>query len=96
MKKFNIPNFIRIKPKISYEVVYIDEFKDGETLGECRFNPNQIVIKNKQSNTETFKTFLHEVIHAVSVENKVGLTENQTRSLEDGIYRVLRLNGWLK
>lgn len=77
-------------------MVYIDEFKDGETLGECRFNPNQIVIKNGQSDTETFKTFLHEVLHAVSIENKVGLTEKQTRALEDGLYRLLRLNGYLK
>lgn len=94
--KFTIPALIRITAKIAYEVLFVEDFKDGKTAGECRWDLKQIVIKNGMSKTETVKTFIHETIHAIDGENKIGLTETQVLKLEEGIYRTLRLNGWLK
>lgn len=94
--KFVIPNIIRITTKLAYEVLYIDDFKDGSTDGECRYNESQIVIKRNLPITKRAKTFIHEVIHAIDDKYKVGLSEAQVLKLEEGIYRVLRLNKWLK
>lgn len=90
-----IPNQVRITRHVTYEVLWNEDFpKDKKQLGECRSNPNQIVINRNQSDTEAWKTMLHEVLHAVSFENKdLKLTENQVRILEDSLFRVLKLNG---
>lgn len=92
VKKPNIPSSVRITPEIAYEIVYVDEFKDGNTLGEMRPQTRQIAILNGQSNTELTKTFIHEVLHAISDENEINLTEKQVLKLENALYRVLRLN----
>lgn len=88
----NIPNKIRITQKVSYEIVFIDEFIDGRTLGECRFDTKQIVLNKNQSLSETIKSLIHECFHALAMENDFELTENQVLALEDAIYRFLRLN----
>jgi hypothetical protein len=93
--KPNIPNSIRITAKVSYEIVYVDSFKDETILGEMRPDMRQIVLKNGQSNTELTKTFIHECLHAIADENGVVLTESQVGSLEHAVYRFLRLNGYL-
>ena len=93
--KVKIPPRVRVTAKRDYEVLFVDDFKDGKTLGECRYDPPQIVIKTGQSDRETIKTFIHEMVHAIDAETGVGLTETQVRKLEEGIYRAMRLNKWL-
>lgn len=96
IKKVNIPNLVRITPKISYEVLFTDLISENpDTLGEMRPDVKQIIIKNNQSSTELVKTFIHEVFHAISDEHGIGLTEAQVKGLELGVYRFLRLNGYL-
>lgn len=92
-----IPNRVRITQKVSYEIVFIDNFTTSDsTLGECRFDTKQIVINQNQSNTEKLKTVLHEIVHAIALENNIALTETHVLGLEDGIWRFLKLNGLLK
>lgn len=90
-----IPARVRIKHNCVYEVVTIKSFADGETMGECRYDDKQIVILEGMTDTQTAKTFLHEVLHAIQYEYQAGITESQVRKLEDGIWRVLRLNKWI-
>lgn len=92
-----IPNHVRITKNVTYEVVWCDEFfKDGDQMGECWYEGKQIKINKNQSATEAFKTFIHEVFHAASFENKsLKLTETQVRALEDAMFRILKLNGLL-
>lgn len=93
-----IPTEVRITPKIKYEIVWIKEFvNDSKQMGECRRDEltRQIVISESQPKGEVFKTFLHEVLHAIDLENDINLTESQVRKLENGIFRVLRLNNTL-
>lgn len=87
-----LPNVIRITNKVSYELLFIDEFPDGKTFGECRFNTKQIIINKNQSNTEMLKTVIHETIHAIALENDINLTESHVVGLEKGLFRVLKLN----
>lgn len=88
-----IPARVRITQSVTYEVVFIDSFPDPKQVGECRPDSKQIVIKKGESPTETYKTFLHEVLHAMSLERDgMNLTEKQVRLLEDEVFRVLKLN----
>jgi hypothetical protein len=89
-----IPAKVRVKKDVSYEIVFIESFDNDENcLGMCRHESKQILIKLGQSPTETFKTFIHELLHAISFEYpKLNLTENQVLILEDAIFRLLRLN----
>jgi len=89
-----IPSQVRINRKVAYEVLYTSEFlKDDKQLGECRPDHKQILIKNEQSDSEKFQTFIHEVLHAISFENpKLNLTENQVQLLERGLFKILKLN----
>lgn len=84
-----IPNKVQFK-KAVYEILYTDNFLDGKTLGETRFNPHQIVLKTNESDKETFHTYIHECLHAASNEYEIGLTEGQVRKLEKSI------QDWLK
>lgn len=79
--KKNIPHRIKVGPT-EYEVLYVDDFKDGATLGETRFDPPQIVLKDDQTAKETVLTMFHEMLHAISNEYSAKLTETQVRALE--------------
>ena len=88
-----IPSRVRVTKKVTYEILFVDEFKDNSQVGECRPEEKQILIKNNISDTETFKTFIHEVMHSLSFETKkLNLTEGQVEKLEEGIFRLLKLN----
>lgn len=91
-----LPNSVRITKDVSYEVVWVDNFPDSKTLGECRPSTRQIAINKNQSNTEKLRTTLHEIIHAIAIENNIKLTETHVLGLEDGIFRVLKLNKLLE
>lgn len=86
-----IPTHITFK-KSEYEVVWVTDFKDGNTFGETRFNPNQIAIKTGENDKETVHTFFHELLHAASEEYDIGLTEKQVRRLEKSLTDWLKLD----
>lgn len=77
-----IPNMFKASSKATYEILWTEDFLTGDTLGETRFDPKQIVIKNGQSDKETVLTLVHECYHALSEEYDIGLTETQVRKLE--------------
>lgn len=87
-----IPSHIKITNRVSYELVYIPDFRDGKTLGETRFDTKQIVIKAGQTPIETAKVIIHEVFHALALENEFDLSEKQVLALEEATYSFLRLN----
>ena len=88
--KRHIPHRVQISKTAWYEIVYINDFKDGKTLGETRFEPKQIVILNGISPKLTVITYLHECAHAYSEEHGLGLTENQILAMEKGFYYLLK------
>lgn len=88
--KRQIPHRVQITKNVWYEVVYADDFKDGKTLGETRYDMKQIVILNNQSPKMTVVTYLHELEHAFEMENEIGLTENQILKMEKSFYYRLK------
>lgn len=94
MKKPPIPPHIKIKNKVVYEVVWVDQFKDPEVLGECRFDSKQIALKIGVSERETYKTLIHEVLHAVEFERGVKLQHKAIYQLEDALFYILFHNDW--
>lgn len=93
---YEIPPRIRITSKVTYEVRWTDEFKDPDQLGECCPSTKQIVIKTGLKKRKAFYVFLHEVLHAISLEHELELTEAQVEGLELGLDRLARLNRGMK
>jgi len=85
-----IPNKVQLAKRGEYEVVWVDEFKQHDTIGETRFDRKQIAIKKNLSPKLTIITYLHEVIHGLSAEHDAQLTENQVLALEKGLYYLLK------
>lgn len=92
----NIPHRIKIN-KIDFEILWTENFKDGNTRGEMRLLDKQIIILKGMSNRLTVETFIHEVWHAQSDSRNLGITENQVVGLELGtaewIKLILEMNG---
>lgn len=88
--KSSIPHKVQVSKDVFYEVCWIDNFSDPVVLGETRLDNKQIVLKNNQSNSETVKTFLHELAHAVSHEYDINLTETQVQAVERSFYFILK------
>lgn len=86
----NIPSQIKVSGKHTYEIVWVESFKDEETLGETRFEPYQIAIKLGLSDKETVYTLLHECFHAISHDYNIGLTETQVQMLEKSLHYFLK------
>jgi hypothetical protein len=89
-----IPSRIRITRTVTYEIVWCEDFlNDKKQLGECWFEGKQIKINKNQSPTETFKTFIHEALHAIQFEYpELKLTHSQIYKLEEILFRILKLN----
>jgi len=86
-----IPSVVQLSRRGKYEVVWTDTIKnDTDVLGETRFDPKQIVIKTNESPKETVHTYVHEILHAISAEYDVNLTEAQVRKLEKALYYIIK------
>lgn len=86
----NIPPHVSTKDGL-YEVLYTEDFKDGKTLGESRFEEKQIVIKKGLSAKETLHVFFHELLHVSSNSVNANLTENQVLAMEKDLTFWLKL-----
>jgi len=93
-----IPPKIKITKRVSYEILWVQEFHDCQhTLGECRPEEKQIVLKVGQTTDELLKTLIHEIFHAMCFENRrLKLKHTDIYELEDPIFNLLKLNGLLK
>ena len=94
MKK--IPTQIRLKSKVTYEIVWAEVIGDKEkTMAECRYDTKQIVIKSGQSEQENWKCLIHEILHALEFEYRIPVPHKIIYLLEEAIYKLAKLNGWL-
>lgn len=89
-----IPTHIMLNRK-RWEIVWTEDFYDGETLGETRYETRQIVIKSGRPDKETVHTYIHEMLHALQGSYGAGLTENQVQALEVGTVDLIRFFGEL-
>jgi len=87
----SIPHKFKVSSKRSFEIVFISEFSDPLVLGETRFDPPQIVIRSNLTDKETVMTFWHEMLHAISDEHSIALTEQQVVKLEKSLPSLIKL-----
>lgn len=87
-----IPPRIRITPKVTYEVRWTESFRNPKQYGECCPNTKTIVLLLGLSPSETFWTFWHEVMHAVSFEGDRELYEKDVEMLEQSWRKIAELN----
>lgn len=94
-----IPSKVQIDKDVSYEVLWSDEISsDDQLMGQTRFDDGhkQIIIRRGLSDKDTIVTYIHEVLHAISMEHGVKLTENQILALERSFYYMLKPNNVFK
>lgn len=89
------PHKIRIKARVSYEVVFVEAFDDPKCLAECRADKRQIAIKSGMSDSETFETLIHETLHALEFEYGIEIPHKSIYALEGAIHKILKLNKWI-
>jgi len=93
----NIPSSIKIG-KHTYEILWTEQFlHDKHQLGESRFGElKQIIINRNQPIKEAVHTYWHEIIHAISEEYEVGMSEKQVLSFEKSLNVILSSGNMFK
>lgn len=78
--------------KSLYRIFWVDEYpKDDRQVGETNFNGEKFIsIKIHQSKKEAVSTYWHEILHAISNEWNVNLTEKQVIELENCLPFILK------
>ena len=89
------PKVLHITPEVDYQLKFVRKLVDGggnSLDGECDSSEHLIKVRLGQSPEETFKTTLHEVIHALSDEYDLELNEKKVRQLEKALGDFLLMN----
>ena len=60
-----------------------------KSIGETDSNKREIRIKAGMSDNETFKTFIHEVLHFIEMEYPVKIKHSLVYELEQAIYEFV-------
>lgn len=63
-----------------------------DTMADCNPSTRVIRIKRGLGRQETFKAFIHEVLHALDFEYPIGMKHKHIYALDDAIFQLLRLN----
>lgn len=91
-----IPAKVRIKARVSYEVLFSDLIQDDyECMGMTDFEKKQIILLNGQNETNLQKTWIHELCHAIAHEYGIEITHKAIYELEDAVLKLLKLNRWI-
>ena len=99
---YEIPPFIKIKGK-RVEILWSDDLDPNGadnlgriTHGEWRPNESQIVLRKGKSESETLKTFIHEILHGISDTYDPNLTHASINKYETIIWRLLHIMGLIE
>jgi hypothetical protein len=91
-----IPPRVRITARTSYDVVFQDRIADDDKcMGLCDFDKRTIYLASGLSESERLKTFVHECLHALSVEHGFDLPHRTVYALEECLVKFLKLNRWV-
>jgi hypothetical protein len=89
-----IPAKIRIKPRVTYQIVWVDEFASNpDHRGECWFDARTIALCKGMNAGLTMETLLHELLHAVAHEYEFEIPHKSIYALEGALHSILKLNG---
>lgn len=93
--RLTYPHKIRIKARVSYDVVWVDRFDCELTQALCDGDKRIIYILKDMSAELTLKRFIHETLHALEFEWRIPIPHKVIELLEDAIFKLLKLNGWI-
>lgn len=85
-----IPNKVQVGRKVFYDVLWYKNQEDY--VGLSVPDKKEIRLALIKDPKETTKTYLHELLHAVSDTHDIGLTEQQVSKLESSFYYLLKDN----
>lgn len=86
-----LPFRIRFKPRQAYGVNLVSGFP-GPLDGTCNPNTKEIKLRGDMSERATLSALTHEILHLISFEWDLELTESQVLGLEEGLIKILELN----
>ena len=93
------PKSIKING-ISYKIEFVNEIEDSmhtpEYIGRVIYKNHKIKILSNYPVSKQFRVLLHESIHILDEDFKIGLEENAICRLEAGLFQVLTDNKLLK
>lgn len=69
-----------------YKVIFDARMKD---FGETDYLKQLIKLRSVMSHREIFKTWIHEVYHALDNEYHIGLTHKQVYKLEEATFNLI-------
>jgi hypothetical protein len=70
----------------SYEVMIVDEIHAGGNMGNANRSLQKITISSYSAHEQQQDTLMHEILHIIDGELKVGLTEEDISRLAVGLY----------
>jgi hypothetical protein len=75
-----------------WRVAFVSQIEGKNTLGLCDPSNRIIYIRNRLGPAETFRTFLHEMIHVFESEYGITISHKDVYKLEDAIFHFLTEN----
>ena len=79
-----LPKKLRVK-RATYTIKLVDAklyWKGSEVRGYCLYQKKEIIVSTKQTKRMILSTFWHEVMHAISHENRINLHHPRMYDLE--------------
>lgn len=75
-----------------YIVSYVDTVDEEDSSGECDPRSGEIKILKTMCDAQKKDTLLHEILHIISGELRLGVSEKQVSSLAVGLYSAFKEN----
>ena len=94
-----IPKKVKVNG-IVYDIKLVtnreDEIHEVKYYGSVNFDKNLITLYSDRKDENIFRTLMHEIIHIINEDLKMGLIEDNIRRLATGLYQSLKENNLLK
>ncbi len=75
-----------------YRIAWCERIEGKDTLGYCDDEAGVIYLKTGQTFEESFKTLIHELIHAFEKQYRIPLSHRSVYKLELAIFELLNQN----
>lgn len=78
--------------KHKWALKIVDKVDDQNSYGHADFDKKEILMRKSQNKSDMFKTFWHEVLHAIEEENNIRLSHSDIFILEVALADFCRNN----
>lgn len=85
-----IPISVQVTRKVKYDITWTRNDPSLDHMGKTMLDTKHIVLNLDMKPRLATHTYIHELLHAISEEYDVGLSENQVLALEKALYFILK------